>query len=69
MGVTAHPRAEAAPQVPALPEGWRHLTNTGQCEVRKRSPNTIWRQELSELSSLGRRKFWLGQLCLFVCGV
>lgn len=35
--------------------------------MRRRNPNTIWRQELSELSLLGRRKFSLDQLvCLFV---
>lgn len=35
--------------------------------MRKSNPNTIWRQELSELSSLGRRKFWLDQLVCLWC--
>lgn len=33
--------------------------------MRKRNPNTIWRQELSELSSLGRTKL-VRSACLFV---
>lgn len=62
------PSAEA---VPALPEGWRHLSITVWCEVRKRSPNThletgtrraefTWREE-NQVRSVG---FFF---CLFAC--
>lgn len=73
MGVTAHgiplhsPGQKLHFRYLLYLRDWRNLSNTGQCEVRKRNPNTIWRQELNELSLLGRRKFWLGQLvCLFM---